>query len=175
MGFSQQPTRPLWGYVAAVKLLLTCFKTTCISTTQRRGLVWVYFHPLLTPFLAVVSAELEITPPASGELNAKLCLVNKAVCLDSFCRLGPLNFNASSERNGVVCQWRAEGRSWVVSANCTAFSCLQATELTEAPSLHSVTHCTDLCVSYCMRWKFFDKWFRKTENSDGLFFCTKQQ
>lgn len=39
---------------------------------------------LLTPFQVPVSTELEITPPASRVLNAKLYLVNKAACFDRF-------------------------------------------------------------------------------------------
>lgn len=178
VGFCKtQPTRPLWGNSTAVKLLQICFQTTCIQGTAPRFEVCLgsIFILLLTPFLAVVSTELKITPLASGALNAKLCLVNKAVCLDSFCRLGSLNFNASSEGNEGVCQWRAEGGSWVVSANCAAVNYLCVTELTKVPSSHSVTHCSDLCVLYCMTEKVFDKWFRRTENSRGFCFCTQQQ
>ncbi len=100
VGFCKtQPTRPLWGNSTAVKLLRICFQTTCIQGTAQRFEVCLgfIFGLLLTSFLAVVSTELEITPLASRALNAKLCLVNEAVCLDSFCRLGSLNFNASSE------------------------------------------------------------------------------
>lgn len=75
------------------------------------GLYCSIYRHSLTSVLALVSTELEITLPASGALNAKLCLVNKAVCLDSFCRLGSLNFNAGSEGNEGVCQGRAKGGS----------------------------------------------------------------
>lgn len=108
-----QPTRPLWGNATAVKFLRLRFQTTCIQGTAPRSEVCPgsIFSLILTPVLAVVSTELEITPLASGALNAKLCLVNKAVCLDGFCRLGSLNFNASSVGNEGVIQWRAEGGS----------------------------------------------------------------
>lgn len=70
------------------QLLLNCksLSKQPVSRVQGRGLrsVLFLFSVLLTPFLAVVSDEPRITPLASGTLNAKLCLVNKAVCLDSF-------------------------------------------------------------------------------------------
>lgn len=85
----------------------------------------------------MVATELNITPETSEALNAKLCLVNKTVCLDSFCRLGTLNFNASSEGDEGVCQGRAERGSCVVSANSATVNYLHATELTKVPSSHS--------------------------------------
>lgn len=124
VGFCKtQQTRPLWGNSTTVNLLRICFQTTCIQGTALRFEVCLgsISSLLLIPFLAVVSNELKITPLASGALNVKLCLVNKVVCLDSFYRLGSLNFNASSEG---VCQGRAEGGSWVVSADCSQlFTC----------------------------------------------------
>lgn len=41
-----------------------------------------------------------------------------------------------------------------MSANCAAVNYLRAAELTKAATSHSVTHCSDLCVSYCMYSKF---------------------
>lgn len=55
---------------------------------------------LLAPFLAVVSTEPMVSPLASGPLNTKLCLVNAAVCLDSFYKSSLLKCSAGSGGGG---------------------------------------------------------------------------
>lgn len=129
MGFCKtQPTQPHWSNSTAVKLLKICFQKTCIHGTALRFEVCLgsIYRLSLTSFLAVVSTELQKTLLASGELNAKLCLVNKAVCLDSFCRLGSLNFNASSgeERGSLPGKGRGRKLGGVCKLCCSQlFTC----------------------------------------------------
>lgn len=57
----------------------------------------------------VVSTEPTVNPPASGPLNTKLCLVNTAVCLDSFYKSSLLKCNTGrGGKEGPRCG-RAEG------------------------------------------------------------------
>lgn len=78
---------PSWGFV-------------CLNSILRY---------LLTPFLVVVSTEPTVNPPASGPLNTKLCLVNTAVCLDSFYKSSLLKCNTGrGGKEGPRCE-RAEG------------------------------------------------------------------
>lgn len=56
----------------------------------------------------VVSTEPTVNPPASGPLNTKLCLVNTAVCLDSFYKSSLLKCNTGrGGKEGPRCE-RAE-------------------------------------------------------------------
>lgn len=158
MAFCTPPTTPLWGNSTAVKLL---FPNNLYPGHRAEvwGLSWFYLQSFTD---SISSCGLHWTwdnPLASGALNAKLCLVNKVVCLDSFCRLSSLNFNARSEGNEVVCQWR------VMSANRTAVNYLCPIERTKVPSSHSVTPYSDLP-------QVFDTWFRRTENSPFVLYTT---
>lgn len=137
------PRVPSWGFV-------------CLNSILRY---------LLSPFLVVVSTELVATPLASGPLNAKLCLVNTAVCLDTFYKLSLLKFNAASGGNEGLCHGRAEGGSWGVS------------ESTLQCYLHSHKEAKKKCFSYTHRplclvpLDIFDKRARKGEDTKGPFLC----
>lgn len=78
---------PSWGFV-------------CLNSILRY---------LLTPILVVVSTEPTVNPPASGPLNTKLCLVNTAVCLDSFYKSSLLKCNTGRGGKEAPRRGRAEG------------------------------------------------------------------
>lgn len=163
---SEKPPRAirewLWVSIKYSTTLRHLFCTLCRSVSKQPasraphwGLVWLgsIFRCLLTPFLAVVSTELVITPLASGLLNAKLWLVNKGVCLDSFYRLGLLNFNASRDWETLQLQGRGGKPSCVREQPCHQLFACSSTDKTSFLTL-SLLHASSFCIMYCIDSKF---------------------